>query len=344
MLNHKDAQLAQLIFRLLKQATSQQLVKNFLKEKNIPTSALNWDDLFAKRIEPALNESKITIDELRSLLKDVEEFGRQHTFLFRCPPETAKKIISRVRIEKIAEEQKLTSLLTTPLDLELPEDPTLVDIRIIQPDKNQPPTGLVIKMVETRITKVLLAETTDFDAGRMTKTYSVSRKRAVNIAHLDANGLLELRIASRDNQSRYLDNLKALQVKISKFIPRDGFAPVSLSTAKDKLLNNRKMLANEIRYSHSSARNDFGFVMNVSSSSQEENLSTDDGSMAALDSFLANEGHVTGTNIYVKIPDAEPQREIHILLSGEVNEFAVPIWCSSGDYAYVRGKILTLNQ
>jgi hypothetical protein len=66
--------------------------------------------------------------------------------------------------------------------------------------------------------------------------------------------------------------------------------------------------------------------------------------MAAMESFLGHEGHVTGTNVYIKIPDTEPPREIHLLLSGDNNEFAVPIACSAGEYSHVRGKIISLNR
>jgi hypothetical protein len=96
-------------------------------------------------------------------------------------------------------------------------------------------------------------------AGRMTKTYAVTKKRAVNIAQLNENGLLEFRLASQDNQSRYHDNLRALRIQVSKFIPLGGFEMVSLSKAKDRLLEDRATLAGEVRYSHSTASNDFGF-------------------------------------------------------------------------------------
>ena len=65
--------------------------------------------------------------------------------------------------------------------------------------------------------------------------------------------------------------------------------------------------------------------------------------MAAIDSFLASDGHVTGANVYAKIHGTDPVREIHLLLSGDINEFAVPVACSAEDYSYVRGKVISLN-
>lgn len=344
MLREESAKLAPVIFNLLRQATSQQVVKDFLKAKGVPVSAQNWDELFSRRIQPALEERIITIEELRGLLQEAEEYGKQHTFLYQCDPELAQKIISRNRVEKIAGEQDLINLLNTPLDLELPERPTIVDIRISPPEDERGAGSLLIKIVETRVTKILLSESTDEAAARYTKTYAVNRKRAVNIAYLRENGLLELRVASQDNQSRYHENVRELQAQISKFIPRDGFSAISLSNAKAVLLKDRTRLANEVRYSNSTARNAFGYVLNLGSSSQSDDLSSDDGSMAAIETFLENEGQITGTNIYLKIPGTDPVREIHLLVSGEVNEFAVPVSCSSGDYDYVLRKILTLNQ
>ena len=84
--------------------------------------------------------------------------------------------------------------------------------------------------------------------------------------------------------------------------------------------------------------------MSVSSSAQEDNLSTDGGSTAAMQSFLNGDGHIVGANLYVKIPDTDPAREVHLLISGDVNEFAVPVSCSAGDYEHVRRKILALNR
>lgn len=343
MLSADDKKLSIIIFRLLKQATSLKVVRDFLRSKGVKISAANWDELYDKRIEPALNSSQLSVNDLRALLQRVEEYGRQHTFLFQCSASHAQAIMAPARVSSIAQAEAVSSLLDTPLDLELPDHPTIVDIRLHQPDPTKIPASLTIKVVEKRITRTFESEIVDEAAGFITKRYKFSVKRAVNIATLNHEGLLELRIASQDNQTKYTNLVREFLLKIRKFIALDGFSAVSLNDAKTKILKDRVSLANEIRYSHSTARNDLGAVMQISSSSQEDNLSSDDGSMAALESFLASDGHVTGTNVYVKIPDTNPQREIHLLISGEVNEFAVPVACSAEEYSYVRGKVISLN-
>lgn len=58
VLSDDDQKLAKILFGLLKNATSQAVVKEFLRTKGIPVSAQNWDDLYEKRIEPALKRIK----------------------------------------------------------------------------------------------------------------------------------------------------------------------------------------------------------------------------------------------------------------------------------------------
>lgn len=343
MIAQEEAQIAYTIFKLLRQATSQQVVKDFLKSHDVAISASNWDDLYTRRIEPALQEGKIAVADLRTLLREVEEYGRQHVFLFRCTPARAKALLATTRIQTIVSEVGLDNLLDTPLDLELPDAATIVDIRQIPANGVAPFKSLVIKQVETRSTRKFLREDFDSTGNTMSRTYSVERKRAVNIVRLYEDGLLELRIASQDNSTRYHDNVNSLFGSVSQIIPRHGFDEISLRQAKKRFFNERQELAEEVRYSHSSARNDFGFSMNVSCSSQDDNICNDGGSIAALQGFIDNEGQVVGTNIYLKIPDEADPREVHILISGEVNEFAIPVTCSANDYEYVRGKIFSLN-
>ena len=320
MLSDDDQKLAKILFGLLKNATSQAVVKEFLRTKGIPVSAQNWDDLYEKRIEPALKDKKLALKDLRDLLQQVEEFGKQHSFLFQCTEERAIGLLSPTRIASIAAAEGLSGLFTHPLDLEMPDEATIVDINRLSAVETDPATGELIRR------------------------YATTKKRAVNIVHLDHTGLLEFRIASQDNQAKkYSELLWVLKNKVRKFLPDDGFAEVSLSPAKNKILRERDNLSQEIRYSNSTARNEFGAQMQITSASVDENLSSDEGSMSALDRFLERDGEVTGANIYVKLPDSDPPRELRLLISGERNEFAVTVACSAGEYEYVRGKVIAFN-
>lgn len=188
-----------------------------------------------------------------------------------------------------------------------------------------------------------MGEQAEAGTSRVARTYDEERKRAVNMAKLYEDGQLELRIASQDSSTRYHDNVQALFSAIKRLIPADEFESVSLQTAKTRIWNDRVRLAEDIRYGRSEARNDYGFSISVNTPSQEDNITKDTGSAGALEIFLAEEGQVVGSNLYLKIRDSDPPREVHILLSGEVNEFAIPAACSAEDFSYVRRTIQALN-
>lgn len=342
VLSEADKKQSQVILRLLRQATSQPIVKDFLREKGAQHTAGNWDDLIAKRIQPALEQGRISVADLRKLLEEVEEHGKQHTFLFRCSPDSARQILSEKRITDLAHQLGLADALSTPQYVEMPEELKIVDIRLDRAESDRSVVGMTIKMVERRETSVLLDDSYDETTSKRTKVYTVTRKRAVSIAHLDSTGLLELRIASQDNSTKYHEQISEIKSKIHKLIPQDSFVQLSLSPAKDALINKSEELAGQIRYSNASAKNDYGFMMNLSGSQLAKNLSDDDGSNAAIKGFLGKKGYVTGSNIWVILPDSE-SREIHVILNGEVNEFTVTAACTPREYSYVRGKILSLN-
>lgn len=343
MLSKRDVQLSRVIFELIKNSTSQNIVKDFLEAHGVPKTAANWDEYYSKRILPALEEGKFSIVDLRGLLQRVEEHGRQHIFLYNCTPERAELMLGKSRAIDVARSLGVESVFDEPKDLDLPDSPQIVDIRfhkIMEPNIGR---TLTIKLVETRNKLVYAGERMDKSSGRYVKEYTVEKKRAINIARLHENGLLELRIASRDNTVKYLDDVKTFFSKISKFFPLTEFKSVSLTNAKDTLVKHRDALVG-VRYSHSSARNDYGCIMNIATSSQEDNLSTDAGSMGAIGKFLDEDGFVTGANVYLEIPQSQPKREIHTLLSGEDNEFSIPVACTPEDYDFVLGKILTINK
>lgn len=342
MLSEAEEKQVQVIFNLLKEATTQKVVRDFLKEKNIAITAQNWEALYLERILPALKEKKLSIEDLALLLREVEEHGRQHTFMFKCSPLDAKKILSKQRINTIAAELEVSKLLSEPLYIEMPEEASLVDIRLTEAPNGTGPLSLTIKVCECRETSKFVGEEYDEVSNRKIKTYEVNRRRAVSIAHLSADGTLELRIASRDNSTRYHEQISSVIRLTNNFIPMDSFEPMSLSKAKDTLFAKKDELSGVIRYTTTTARNDFGVAMNLSAADLSKNLHDDGGSTSAMKEFLNNRGFVTGSNIWFILPD-DTERQIHVMLSGELNEFAINAACTPREYSYVIGKILSLN-
>lgn len=342
MLSQEEKIRVKSILELLREATTQQVVKEFLKEKDIHFSSANWEDLVDSRILPALENKKLALIDLESLLRDVEEHGRQHIFLFNCKTADAAKILSERRIVQIAEEENFSDLLEQPIYVNMPDDPKIVDIRLSKAPNGAGILGLTIKVIECRESSKLVDDDFDPDTGRRTKVWEVTKKRAASVAHLSHEGLLEIRLASRENSTKYHEQVSQLIRLINKFIPMDSFEPVSLSKSKATLHEKKDEFEGVIRYTSTTATNDMGISMNLSAANMSNNLMQDDGSAGAMSVFLAKKGYVTGSNIWFIMPD-NAAREIHVLLSGEVNEFAVTAACTPRDYSYVLGKILSLN-
>ncbi|MEB0129737.1 hypothetical protein [Pseudomonas sp. CCI2.4] len=342
MLSKVEQKRAKSVFELLQEATTQQVVKDFLKEKGVHFSAANWDDMFVSRVMPALESTKLALTDLESLLRDVEEHGRQHIFLFKCKPEDAAKILSEKRVMQIAQTQGFSNLLSQPIYVHMPDEPEIVDIRLKTSPNGKVILGLTVKIIECRESSKLVDDDFDQLTARRTKVWEITKKRAVSIAHLSNEGLLEIRVASRDNSTKYHEQVSELIRLTNKFIPIGSFEPISLSKAKATLHEKKPEFDGVVRYTSSTATNDMGISMNLSAANMSNNLMENDGSAGAMREFLAKKGYVTGSNIWFIMPD-DTTNEIHVILNGEVNEFAVKASCTPRDYSYVLGKILSLN-
>lgn len=342
MLSPAEQKQAKTIFGLIREASSLEVVRDFLRDRKVAITAPNWDELYNQRILPALESKKLTIADLSGLLREVEEYGKQHIFLFKCDPADAVKILARTRIESVATDLCVFERMSIPLHLEMPDSPEIVDIRLDEAPNGSGPISLTVKICETRESSKLVDDNLDTATSRRTKTYQITKKRAISIAHLDRDGLLQIRIASRDTSTKYHEQLSSIISMVLKFVPIGRFEPVSLSKAKDTLYNKQADFVGIIRYSTTTAMNDFGISMNLAASNLSKDLSEDGGSSDAMKSFMAKKGFVTGSNIWFIMPD-DASRQIHVYLSGERNEFAISASCTLGEYSYAIEKILSLN-
>jgi hypothetical protein len=77
------------IFRLLRENGNMGEIALQLKERSLTYSATGWDELFEKRIAPAIESAKLDRSDLVNWLRDAEEYGRQHVFLYECSKNAA---------------------------------------------------------------------------------------------------------------------------------------------------------------------------------------------------------------------------------------------------------------
>ncbi|MFD2300995.1 hypothetical protein QRO11_21055 [Paracidovorax citrulli] len=330
-----------LLLLLIERATSIAVVRDFLKSRGLQHSAGSWEDLRTKRILPAYDEGKISLADLQELLRRTEGYGRQHVFLFRCPADRAALLLADDRMQRVLNENNISDVGFDPLVVDLPDQPTFVDVRtaVIGGVKS-----VSIKEIEKRTSKKLTSEVNDAAAMTLTKVYSYEHQRVINLVRLWANGLLEVRIASRDNSTKYKDDLGQFFYRLRSIFPRTEFKEVSLSSLKKNLWEKRVELQSLVKFSTYTLRDDEGMTLRANTAVNADDLADSERIAKSLAEFDADTTYCADSNVYFKIADGEEVlKEIHVLLNGEDNEFAVTAAITEEEYEFVLHQVLENN-
>jgi hypothetical protein len=323
-----------LIMKLLPDMTSLSVVSEFLKSKGLPHSAGSWEEMHDKRIAPYLNSQKITLQDLIHLLGEAEEFGRSHVFLYSAKKKDVDALMEQGKIHSLCQKLGHAKLLTGALVVDLPTKPTLTEIR---EENVGGQARWVFKIIEARREKQFVKEMTDGD--RLIKEWLWTNVRAVNVARLHATGFLELRIQSRLNSTKYEADVNKFWMLLKDFLPPDIFKPFSMASAKAQLWDKRDSLKKKIRFSDSTMSNTFGTILIASTGAEEADLFADSGATGSIDHFLGHGAHCDSSNVWWRPVEGQFTREIHMLLSGQNNEFAITANCTKLEYEYVLNEL-----
>ncbi len=335
------AEKLRLLLLLIERATSIAVVRDFLKSRGLQHSAGSWEELRTKRVFPAYDEGRISLADLQALLRRTEGFGRQHVFLFKCPEDRALQMVAEGRVRRVLMENNIAEAGADPLVVDLPDKPTFVDVHFAQVEGVR---TVSFKEIEKRTSKKLTSEVTDTSAMTLTKVYSYEHQRAINVARLWANGLLEIRIASRDNTTRYKDDLAQFFHRLRSIFPRTEFRDVSLGNLKKNLWEKRAELQSLVKFSTYTLRDDEGMSLRANTILNTDDLAGSERIAKSLAEFDTETTYCSDSNVYFKISeDGETTKEIHVLLNGEDNEFAVTAAITEEEYEYVLRKVLEHN-
>lgn len=336
-----DLHRSNVLINLLEQSTSLAVVSAFLKGRGLHHSAGSWQAMRDLRLLKHLEAEAISNDDLENLVKQSEEYGRQHVFLYSCEPADARIMIQRPNVSAELTRRELGSLLDGSTLVEDPQGTQIVDVRWESGQEGD--YALIIKEVELRShTKFIGIEERD---NQILRVYDRVSERAVNIARLHISGALEIRIALRKNTSLYENDIHAFFNRINGLIESEKFTEYSISKAKDYLWENRKDLSENVRYVDSTMRNSAGNVLRGATGRMDSDLGDDDAVAGSLDVLLQGDAqaYCDSANIYFK-PTQSMSAETHVVLSGEPNEFALPAKCTMGDYEHVLEQIRYFNR
>ena len=328
------------VLALLRDYTTMDRVQRFLAERKIPRSAASWKELIDDRITPAFDKGSISREDLINLLRESEEHGHQHVFLYRTT-KTAS-LLNATRIAGELKKRGQENILKEPRILNRPASATMVDAR-----REAFPGGdesFTLKAIETRVYQKRTSQ-------RVTNKqiiidFEPVESRAVNLFRLKSDGLLELRIQSYTNTSQYDDAVESMWNISGEILPRDSFQQISLQKAKENLLRNREQLKDGIRHSDSTVRNDAGIMLRITTGETADDLYADKAANRSLGDFLDTRAFGERLNVYFLHHDGVPlpTQETHTILAGSINEFAILGACPKEDYEYVLGQLIKYNQ
>src|SRR5579864_6233442 len=85
----------------IRRGSSLSAVSEFLRGKGVSHSAGSWEQMFERRIQPALDSGKLSDNDIRMLLREAEDFGRQHVFLYEPTSENTDDPVSLTKAERV---------------------------------------------------------------------------------------------------------------------------------------------------------------------------------------------------------------------------------------------------
>lgn len=329
----------QSILKLLEQATSKDVVVEFLKSKKLHFSG-TWTEIFEKRIYPAVQDGVITVNELVELLSKAEETGRQHVFLFTIPKDTLPEI-SRASLLAKTTAAGWYDLIKSPIILNKPKEQTVTAVRW------ESDGSFIIKAISTRTRYEYLGDEITKEK-ILNRRYKIIESRAISLLKIHPSGLAEVRLSSKSHTTKYHEDVAEFLKLANPIIPKQKIMSyaVNLSNSKTNIWNNRTDLTHLLRFSDATLKNSIGNTVRVTTGDRDSDLLDDSSMVKTMEQFSGDDVSCETNNIFFKTINnqAIPSREIHVLMSGEINEFTITAYCKDSDYEYIFKNILKFNE
>jgi len=327
------------ILKLLEQATSKDVIIEFLKSKKLHYSG-TWPEIFEKRVYPAVQDGVIKINELIDLLSKAEETGRQHVFLFNIPKETLLTL-SKASLLAKTKAAGWNDLIESPIILDKPKEQTVTAVRW------EKDGSYIIKAISTRTRYEYLG--TEITKERiLNKRYKIIESRAISLLKIHPSGLAEVRLSSKSHTTKYHEDVEEFLRLTTPIVPMQkimSFA-LNLNNSKTNIWNNRANLTHLLRFSDATLKNSKGNTVRVTTGDRDSDLLDDNSIVKTMEQFTGADVSCETNNIFFKTIENQilPSREVHVLMSGEINEFTITAYCKDSDYDYIFKNILKFNE
>ena len=329
---------------ILPTVTSQDVVQQFLKSKDTPHSGSTWKELIEHRIQTALDDEKISADEMVRFILESEGYGKTHTFLYQYnkgrKEKTIEEIISTDSISAFAIRNDLEEALQATTILKMPKEATVSSVRLKTSALGK---HLEMKIVERREQRKLSFD--DYLEGNrlFRKEWTIEYIRSVNTIRLFESGLLELRIRAPEKTRKYSDEIdRVWKSPLADLVGRHQFPMKHLTRAKKYIVDHCEHLSDKILVRDCLVRDEEGVAMQVSVENPKRGLNRENQAVESLEQYLKAGAKADSQRIrWLPQQDGLPTTEIKMELKDDTNKFAIGKHCSKDDYDCVFAKLIS---
>jgi hypothetical protein len=296
-----------------------------------------------KRLVPALRDAKISEKELLDIVREAEEYGHQHVFLYSTSPTYASGVVNDDTLTKSLTRLGRRELLTQPEIVDQPPAMKMTDARI---EKGPYSRMMVLKAVETVTHSRPIAGTED-DGGRFyTKRFERIDTRAVHVLNFHSSGLIEMRVSAEDTTLTYSEKAEELWSFFAPIVDRLQCEDISIGKAQNAFWKGKRdEYRASIKYGDGRVRHTSGNTASFASGGENRSFFDDADARAGFDAFFGEDGVCDRSNIWFVLPsNAGKSGKVHVRFGGAINEFVIPASCDRKDYQYVLEQIRTANK
>lgn len=317
--------------------TSLAVVSAYLKDKDVAHSAQSWKQMIDERIRPRLEDGRLTDLDIRALLREAEDFGRQHVFFFeRSSSATDHSLFDpkrfRQSLKKAGWEQYESGLHIVH------GTPSTFSVSDVLLDDGK----FSIKFVEPRTVELDVREVAN-DA--IVTRHVVRVVRAIDVVRIYENGLLEICVGIEHGTPSYSKILDDLWVLVSDFFDVKSFRPMDLQKLKRKVtVGANEAVKKLVRLTKAESHDADGNKQSLAAGRVGGSL-LDHGSIRETLTSFANGKQVRTASAsfgFLAQSSGVPSKQINVIATKEVNELIVVRNCTSKDYEYVRDNVARL--
>ncbi|TIQ99469.1 MAG: hypothetical protein E5X36_08780 [Mesorhizobium sp.] len=328
------------MYGLIKRQGTLEQVGNFLRSRDLPHSGNSWTQMVENRLKVAVAEKKLSDLDLLELLRQTEEHGSQHIFLYTLIPGRKIDKLFNGDFPKILSTAKFPALGTVSL-VDMPEKPTIVEVRTDVVDGVK---SVVFKIVEKRSTLDKVSDTTK--NGQFIVTYNEVPYRAVNVMRIIEDGRAEIRLQSHSDSISYSGIASSIFTILDGVVNRLDWKDDKLDKFKEALLDEkrRKAIMSRFGLRHTQHTNTDGTRLTAAAGFPGASMYDDTDAVASVDRFLAKKGHAHCDKASVTVrKGAGLKRDVGLIVGGEANEFAITSKVSRAEYETILRTVIEFN-